>query len=413
VLAAAGYHRGTMTPAFNLAEPLVPLSHWELNPAIRFLNHGSFGACPRDLLAKQTEFRTRMERDPIAFLARDLGQHVAAARTALARFVGAQPEGIAFVSNATTGVNSVLRSMKLAPGDEIVVTNHGYNACNNAVTFVCERAGAERRIASIPFPLESPDEVLAALEAQLTERTRLVLIDHITSPTALVLPIERIVSMLRERGIETLIDGAHAPGMVPLELDALGVAYYTGNCHKWMCAPKGAAFLWVREDLRDSVRPAVISHGANAPLGEQSRYLVEFDWVGTDDPTAVLTIPAVIEHFQATVPGGWDALRRHNHDLALAGRALLCEALDCEAPAPDDMIGSLATVPLPPGRTTGAVSAWDVDPLQTALYDEDQVEVPIMPFPAPPARVVRISAQAYNKLDDYARLADGLKRRLG
>jgi isopenicillin-N epimerase len=391
---------------------LVSLSNWELNPEVRFLNHGSFGACPRELLAKQSEYRTRLERDPIAFMARELHDKLEAARVALAAFVGADAAGLAFVSNATTGVNAVLRSMELQAGDEIVVSNHGYNACNNAVTFVCERAGAQRRIAQIPFPIESPEQVLAGIRAQLSERTRLVLIDHITSPTGLVLPIEQRAGELRERGIEMLVDGAHAPGMLALDLDALGAAYYTGNCHKWMCAPKGAAFLWVREDLRDSVRPAVISHGANAPLLDGSRYLMEFDWVGTDDPTALLTIPDAIEYFERLVPGGWDEVRRHNRELALAGRAVLLAALGLDSPAPDEMIGSLASLFLPPGETTMAVSAWDVDPLQRALYEHDHIEVPIMPWPAPPSRILRISAQLYNSLDDYEQLARALQARL-
>jgi isopenicillin-N epimerase len=231
-----------------------------------------------------------------------------------------------------------------------------------------------------------------------------LLIDHVTSATGLVLPLERIVQELRERGIETLVDGAHAPGMVPLDLDALGAAYYTGNAHKWLCAPKGAALLWVRKDLRAQVRPAVISHGANIPTHDRPRFRHEFDWAGTMDPTPWLCIPAAIDVMASLMPGGWPAIMRHNRDLALNARTLLCAALDTPSPAPAAMIASLASIPIPDGAANPAAALY-IDPLQQRLWDSHRIEVPVTPWPAPPKRLLRISAQIYNRLDEYETLA--------
>ena len=387
-------------------------AHWTLDPDVVFLNHGSFGACPRAVLAEQAQIRAEIEREPVRFLGREIEGRLDAVRAELAPFLGAAPEDLAFVQNATTGVNAVLRSLELGPGDEVLITDHGYNACNNAAQFVCERAGARCAVARVPFPLGSPDEVLEGILAGVTPRTRLVLVDHVTSPTGLVLPLARLVAELRERGVETLVDGAHAPGMVPLDLDALGAAYSTGNAHKWMCAPKGAAYLHVRRDLQDAVRPTVISHGANQRREGRSRFRLEFDWVGTGDPSAVLALPAVLRFVRELLPGGWGELRAKNRALALEGRAILLAALGSEAPAPESMIGALASVPLPdpaPGERPGTDG---LDPLQVRLWEEHRIEVPLHAWPGPGKRLIRISAQLYNEPDDYRRLAAALERLL-
>jgi len=382
-------------------------AHWTLDPDIHFLNHGSFGACPSAILEAQREHRAALERAPVRFLARDLGEQLDAARASLAAFVGSAQEDLVFVPNATTGVNAVLRSMTLQPGDELIITNQGYNACNNAARYVAERAGAQVVVADVPFPIASPEEAVEAVLAVVTPRTRLALLDHVTSPTGLVLPMKELVDGLKARGVETLIDGAHAPGMLELDIEALGAGYYTGNCHKWMCTPKGSALLWVRRDLQESVRPAVISHGANTPQPGRSRFQTEFDWCGTSDPTALLCVADALRFFEELLPGGWAELRAYNHALALEARALLCEALAIDEPAPASMIGTIASVPLPDGA--GGGGAFDVDPLQRRLYDEARVEVPIHPWPAPPRRLLRISAQLYNARDDYEALAAGLR----
>ena len=348
----------------------------------------------------------RSEDQPVRFLDNEYEARLDGARQALAAFVGADPEGLAFVPNATTGVNAVVRSYPLRAGDVVLVTDHAYNACRNALDDAAERVGARLSVARVPFPLKEPGEVLEAVLGAIVPGTRLALIDHVTSPTGLVLPVADIVQALQSRGIDVLVDGAHAPGMVPLDLGALGAAYYTGNCHKWMCAPKGAAFLWVREDRRGAVRPVVVSHGANSRRTDRSRFLLEFDWVGTGDPTAFLSVPAAIGCLGGLVPGGWPGLMRANRALALRARDLLCRALEVPPPCPDSMIGTLAAVPLPdrPAGRGGRLPL-GLDPLQEALEERARIEVPILAWPAPPRRLLRVSAQVYNRETQYARLA--------
>jgi isopenicillin-N epimerase len=383
--------------------------HWQLDPNVVFLNHGSFGACPTEVLRHQTALRAELEANPVRFLVRELFDRVDAARAALARFVGADPEGLAFVPNATTGVNAVVRALTFERGDELLVTNHGYKACSNALEFVAARAGARVVIVDVPFPLTSADQVVDAVLAAVTPKTRLALLDHVTSPTALIFPIERLVRELTARRVETLIDGAHAPGMLPLDLRALGATYYTGNCHKWLCAPKGGGFLYVTAARREDVRPAVISHGASASWPGRSRFQMEFDWAGTTDPTAFLSVPKALEVMATLVPGGWAAIMAANRGLALEGRRLLCVTLGIAPPCPDDMVGSIASVPLPDGLVSEVV--WrQPDPIQRQLYDGWGIEVPVHSWPKAPRRLLRISAQLYNRREHYVKLAEALAK---
>jgi isopenicillin-N epimerase len=390
---------------------------WTLDPAVTYLNHGSFGACPADVLAVQREWRDRLEREPVTFLDRELEGHLDHARDALGAFLGADPEGLAFVPNATTASNAVLRSLRFEPGDELLTSDHEYNATLNTIRNAADRDGARMVIAALPFPTSGDEEILEAIVAAVSPRTRLAILSHVMSPTGLVLPIERIVRELETRGIDTLVDGAHAPGMVPLTLDALGAAYYTGNGHKWLCGPKGAAFLWVRADRRERIHPTTVSHGANATRTDRPRFRLEFDWVGTGDPTAALSLPAAIDWMAGLEPGGWPAVMAANHALALEARDRLTALVGSDAPAPDELVGSMAAVPIP-GLWTDQDAAW----LHEALYDDDRIEVPIVPFPVPAARpsptdppravLVRVSAQRYNDSGDIDRLVTALGQRL-
>jgi isopenicillin-N epimerase len=385
--------------------------HWLLDPAITYLNHGSFGATPIAVLAKQDEYRTQLEREPVRFMVRELEALLDDARAQLGAFVGADAEGIAFVPNATAGVNAVLRSLDIDQNDEILLSTHEYNATRNAAEFVAQLAGAKVIAAEVPFPIASPDEVIASVLERVTPRTRLLIIDHITSQTALIVPVAQLVAEMNARGIDTLIDGAHAPGMLPLDIRSIGAAYYTANLHKWVCAPKGAAFLYVRENRRASIRPVAISHGANSIRTDRSRYLLEFDWTGTFDPTPWLCVPDALRTIESFVDGGWPEVMRRNHALALRGRDILCDALGIAHPAPDSMLGSMAAVRLPDGEM---YTPWLFgDPLQDALLDQYSIEVPIMPWPKLGNRVLRVSAQLYNEESEYEAAADALIELLG
>jgi len=386
-------------------------SRWTLDPSVVFLNHGSFGACPREVLEHQAALRAEMEAEPVRFLSRELDGRLDQARAALAVFLGADPDDLGFVPNATSGVNAVLRSHAFAAGDELLTTDHAYNACRNALEYVAERMGARVVVVPVPFPVASPEAIIDGVLARVTPRTRLALIDHVTSPTGIVLPVARLCAELGSRGVEVLVDGAHAPGMVPLDLPALGATYYSGNCHKWLCAPKGSAFLWVRPERRADVRPLTISHGANRKKPGRSRFRMEFDWTGTSDPTAWLTVPAAIACVGGMLPGGWPAVMAHNHALAVEARRLLCAATGTPPACPDTMLGSLASVILPDGAATDVV--WSrPDPLQARLFDQWRIEVPVMSWPAPPRRLIRVSAQLYNAREQFARLAEALGKEL-
>ena len=387
-------------------------AQWTLDPSVDFLNHGSHGACPIEVLEAQRTWRDRMEAEPVAFLSRELEEHLDAARTELARFIGARPDDVAFVPNATTGIATVLRSLRFAAGDELLTTDHEYNAILNALRFAADRDGARVVVAAIPFPIADAEEAADAIARAVTPRTRFAIVSHVASPTGLILPIERIVANLAERGVDCLVDGAHAPGMIELELDLLGAAYYVGNAHKWLFGPKGSAFLQVRADRQAAIRPLAISHGANSERTDRTRFRLEADWTGTADPTAYLSLPTAIGFGERLRAGGWAATRIADRALVLAGRDRLCRALGIAQPGPDAMLGSMATIPLPGGP-------WprDQDPLAARLFERHRIEVPIGPFPVPAARegaaparlrLLRISAAPYNRLAQYDRLADAL-----
>jgi isopenicillin-N epimerase len=375
---------------------------WGLDPAVTYLNHGSFGACPTEVLERQAALRQEMEREPVDFLVATLPARLDAARESLAGFLGAEAADLVFVPNATAGVNAVLRSLPIDPEDELLLTNHTYAACRNTVDFVAARSGARVVIADLPFPCRHEEEIHTSLMQCVSPRTRIALLDHVTSPTALVLPLARLVSDLRSRGIDTLVDGAHAPGMVPVGLNDLGAAYYTGNAHKWLCAPKGAAFLHVRRDRQADLHPNAISHGYT------KGFRAEFDWTGTLDPTPWLCIPEALRFMARQLPGGWPEVMAANRALALAARAVLLQTLGIDAACPETMIGSMASIALPQAAAGSAAQRLDHKGLHD-WFRERGIETWLYPFPVP---LLRISAQLYNDLSQYRRLAQLLAEAL-
>lgn len=389
-------HAWPEPPASSLA------SHWDLDPDVVFLNHGSFGACPREVLRHQQALRAQLERQPVHFMTRVAMPLLEGAVAACAQFVGCNADDLCFVLNATTGVNTVLRAIALEPGDEVLTTQHVYNACRNAMDFVAARRGARVVVAQLPWPCHDEAALLEAWERHLTPSTRLALIDHVTSATGVALPAQAMINACRNRGVDTLVDGAHAPGMVPLDLKTLGATYYTGNCHKWLCAPKGAALLYVERASQADVWPLVIGHGYNAPLGKKSRFRECFDWPGTHDPTAAMCVPLALRVLEKLVPGGWPAIYAHNHAMVVAARAHLCALWNVPPPAPDAMLGSLAAMPLPLPATANPSAP---DPLYEALRAQ-RIEVPVYTWPGDGKRYLRISAQLYNTRAQFELLGE-------
>jgi isopenicillin-N epimerase len=383
--------------------------HWLLDPKVSYLNHGAFGATPSRVMEGRFSWLEEIEREPVQFYDHVLGPQLEEARKALGAFVGAPSDRLVFASNATTGINTALAAQSLSDNDEILLTDHEYGATRNATRHYAQQSGAALRTVNIPFPISGAAAATEAILAAVSSRTRLLVIDHVTSVTGLVLPIAEIVSEMNTRGIDTLVDGAHAPGMVPLDVEKLGATYYVGNCHKWVCSPKGAAFLAVREDRMNTLRPLVISHGAAVAVRNPAeRLAVEFGWMGTSDPTPLLCVPLALRTMENLVDGGWPAVMARNRSLALKGRRTISELLEIDLPCPDDMIGSLATLPM--GAGDGIVrTPFETDPLQRNLWENHRIEVPVKPWPNAGHRVLRISAQLYNVHAEYVRLGETLR----
>jgi isopenicillin-N epimerase len=326
------------------------------------------------------------------------------ARQVVADFVHAGKEDLVFVLNATAAVNVVFRSLNFNPGDEILFTNHIYGACRRLLEFISEQTGARLVEASFGFPVASPETITGAVLEKVTPRTKIALIDHISSATALVHPVDAIVKELEKRGVDTMIDGAHAIGSIPLDLEATGAAYYTANCHKWLCSPKSAAILHVRRDKQAGIVPSVISHAGHRaePFAER------FFWPGTVDPSPLLSVADSIEYLGSLLPGGWPALMRRNREMCLEGRGLLCDSLGIEPPCPGGMIASMATLPLPLPEVSTPPDYKNFDPLQERLYRDYGIEIPLWYWDSPPSRLTRISVQLYNSTEQYQYLAEAL-----
>lgn len=371
---------------------------WLLDPSLHHLNHGSFGAVPRPVLMAQDAWRQRFERDPVGFVDGQLFAALDEARAVWGQVLGADPAGVVMLRNTTAGVGAVLSSVlpTAPPGSTVVITDHAYNATRIAIEVEAQRHGLRVVTASIPFPLESPGQVSSAVLDRVDETTALVVLDLVTSPTALRLPVEQVVAELGD-DVPVLVDAAHGPGMVAMSTDELGAAFVVANGHKWLCAPRGCAAMAVRADWRDRVRPLVISHGWEDGFAPQrSRLHATFDWTGTDDPSPWLCLSDAVATVSAMHPDGLAGVREANRSLALQARDRLCEALGIEPPAPEAMLGSMASVPLP-GETPTML-----DPLGERLREHGFV---VGAFGGP-RRTLRISAHRYNRLEEYVELAE-------
>lgn len=376
-----------------------------LDPDIVYLNHGSFGACPKQVSDAQQKHRDRIEADAMRFYLHDLWGMIDRSRQALANLIGANPQDCVFVNNATTAVATVLSNIQLTPGDELIVTNFEYPACRNNFEFVANRCGAKVITADLPWDPICEDAVVDAIMTKVTSRTKLVLISLITSATALRLPVERIINELSARGIDTLLDAAHGPGCVPMDISSWGAAYTTGNGHKWLCSPKGVAFLHIREDLQDGFHPLVRSNDANdltaaCARTKRSPLNHEFDYMGTDDRTPVLSIADSIQFLDSVFPSGIDALMEHNRALCLESRDLLCRMLGSEPKVPDSMLGPLAVIDVP--------SRVDPKTMQHRLLENHRIETMLVASPTGGHPMVRVSPHIYNSIEQYQYLGEAI-----
>jgi isopenicillin-N epimerase len=369
--------------------------HWMLDADMHFLNHGSFGAAPKVVLQAQQGYRDRMEQQPVDFLVRQMPGELRAAADKLASFLGASGENLAFVENATAGANAVLRSFPWRAGDELLLSAHAYPAVKNLAKFVASQFGIVVREFDFAYPLQA-GEIVDSFRRGLTARTRLAIIDHVSSPLAIVYPLGEMLALCRQHGVQTLVDGAHAPGMLPLAIETLGADWYVGNCHKWLFAPKGCGFLWAAPGSRDFLQPPVVS------LRMEEGFPESFDWVGTRDASAWLAISAAIDFYREM---GGDAIPSYLHRQALEGARVLMDAWQVTLPAAPQLFGSMVTLPAP---IAGEATLARANQLRDLLWREHVVEVSL--FVLKDRLWLRISAQLYNMLDDYHALAKAMRR---
>lgn len=408
-----------VSPTFNLPKTRPELAvHWELDPAVTFLNHGSYGAVPTAVRQAHDAYRKRMEREPVRFFKVDLEHLMDGLRKTLGGFLKCDPMGIAPVANATIALSTILTNTDWKPGDEVIVTDHEYASGVNELQRMAPKTGLRVVTVKIPMPCAGPEVVLDAVLDAITPRTKMVLISHITSPTSLILPVEQIVWRCRELGIETLVDGTHAPGQIDVDVARMNPTYYVGSGHKWLSAPKGTGFMYVAPEKRDGFRTLALSSRAAKIRPDRSLFLRDFDYMGTDDYTNILAMKDAIEFLGGLYPGGWDELRRRNHEMVIRGRRIVADAVAPFYPGmnpacPESMIGCMATILLPDACPEMAArpTLYD-DPLQDALIEQHRVAVPIWRLNNV-QRVLRISAQAHNCLNDYERLAEALAFELG
>jgi isopenicillin-N epimerase len=369
-------------------------SQFLLDPSVTFLNHGSFGACPRPVFEHYQAWQRELEYQPVEFLGRRIDALLDDARAVLARYIGADRDDIVFVPNATTGVNLVARSLKLQSGDEMLTTDHEYGACQYAWQFACEKSGAHVARCEMPIPMTTADAFIDHLWANVTERTRVIFISHITSPTALIFPIYEICQRARSAGIITVIDGAHAPAHVPLDLSAVNADFYAGNCHKWMCAPKGAAFLYVHREHQSWMEPAVISWGWH----DDGSFVAKQQKQGTRDYSAYLSVPAAIAFLHEH---DWESVQGRCRALIRDARQQLSALFGLPPLAPPEWAAQMVTTRLP---------ACDAKALKARLYDDYRIEVPVIDWND--GQYLRVSMQGYNTRQDIDRLLTALQETL-
>ena len=386
---------------------------WPVDPSRVQLNHGSYGVTPEYVRARQSELRDRIDRDPPRFFVVDLERLADRARESLAAFVGCPAADLTFVTNGTFAVAAAVRSYEdeLEPGDEIVVTDHEYNATFNELRRLCDRTGAVLRIARVPLPLSGPDGVVESVVSLLSQRTRFTLVSHIASASSIVMPVERIAAACRERGVDVILDGAHTPGQIPIDIAALSPTFYVGSCHKWLCTPKGSGFVYCPPERQAKVRPPAESCRVHNDRPDRAHFLADFDYVGTGDYTANLVIPDAIEHLGSQLPGGWDELYRRNHELAIAGARVIRERCGLPETAPESMFGSMVSLVLPEDPSPGRPCQHD-HALWDAISDRHGIQVPVWPFSPVADRVMRVSAHLHNEIGQYELLAGALAAEL-
>jgi isopenicillin-N epimerase len=374
-------------------------SQFALNPDIIHLNHGSFGATLIPVLEALHDWQLRLEAEPVRFLARDLWRYLAQARQELGSYLNVPPNSLAFIPNATYGVNIVARSIHLNPGDEILGTNHEYGACQKTFEYVCRSTNAHYRIQPISVPANSVENIVDDLWRGVTKKTKLMFISHISSPTAIHLPIAEICRRAREAGILTLIDGAHAPGQINVDLSDIDADYYTGNCHKWMLGPKGSGFLYTKPEWQDMIEPLVVSWGwqADPEFSTGSQYLDHLQWMGTDDPSPFLAVPAAIEFMKLN---NWPEIQRRCQQLLFSAVHQLEQHYST---ANLSKIGAqfnqqMAAIELP--------EHLQMETVKTTLYEKYNIEVYCYQWEG--KNIIRVSIQAYNTVEDIEKLLAAL-----
>ena len=367
-----------------------------LDPDVTFLNHGSFGACPRPVFDEYQRWQLVLERQPVEFLGRRFNDLMRDARMALGDFVGADADDVTYMTNATVGLNVVARSIPLRPGDEVLTTDHEYGALDRTWRFLCEKQGAKYIRQPVRVPIQSAEEVIETIWSGVTDRTRVLFISHITSPTAITFPIAPLIDRARQAGIISIVDGAHAIGQVDLNLRELGADFYSSNCHKWLLAPKGSAFLYARKEMQPLVEPLVVSWGWQAEKPGASKFIDEQEWQGTRDIAAYLTVPAAIQ-FQRE--HHWTRVREECHEIVRYARERVSALTGLPPLTPDDAqwFTQMSALPLPP---------CDYDALKRRLYDEFKIEIPVINWNG--RHFVRISIQGYNTRADVDVLIEAL-----